>query len=94
MNPRPVLILLGINIFLSVALPGISLLGHLGGLVVGALTTAAIVYAPRNKNIVRFQVWACVGIAVALIAVIGLRVGVMDSCELTPDNQYISCSSS
>lgn len=94
MNPRPVLILLGINIFLSVALPGISLLGHLGGLVIGALTTAAIVYAPRNKNIVRFQVWACVGIAVALIAVIGLRVGVMDSCELTPDNQYISCSSS
>ena len=49
MNPTPVLVLLGINIFLSIALPGISLLGHLGGLVVGALATAALVYAPRAE---------------------------------------------
>jgi membrane associated rhomboid family serine protease len=94
LNPTPVLVLLGINIALSVALPGISLLGHLGGLVVGAAATAAIVYAPRNKNLVRFQVWACVAIAVVLVAVIGLRAGVMDRCELTPDRQFISCSSS
>jgi membrane associated rhomboid family serine protease len=93
LNPTPVLVLLGINIALSVALPGISLLGHLGGLAVGALTTAAIVYAPRNPNIVRFQVWACVAIAVALVAVLALRIGVMDSCELTPDRQFITCSS-
>jgi uncharacterized membrane protein YoaK (UPF0700 family) len=94
LNPTPVLVLLGINIALSVALPGISLLGHLGGLVVGAAATAAIVYAPRNKNIVRFQVWACVAITVVLVAVIALRVGTMDSCELTPDRAFISCSSS
>jgi len=86
MNPRPVLILLAINIVLSITLPGISLLGHLGGLVIGAAATAAIVYAPRNNNIVRFQIWACVAIAVVLVAVLALRVGVMDSCELTPDH--------
>jgi membrane associated rhomboid family serine protease len=93
MNPTPVLVLLGVNIFLSVALPGISLLGHLGGLVVGALTTAALVYAPRTKNLVRFQLWACVAIAVVLVAVLAVRVGVMDSCELTPDRQFIACTS-
>lgn len=93
MNPRPVLILLGINIFLSIALPGISLLGHLGGLVVGALATAALVYAPRTKNLVRFQLWACVGLAVVLIAVVGLKVAAMDnSCELSSDQGHITCS--
>lgn len=93
MNPRPVLILLGINIFLSIALPGISLLGHLGGLVVGALATAAMVYAPRNSNLVRFQVWACVGLAVVLVAAVGLRVATMDnSCEMSSDRVHITCS--
>lgn len=94
LNPTPVLVLLGINVALSVALPGISLLGHLGGLAAGAATTAAIVYAPRNKNIVRFQVLACVAIAVVLVAVVAVRVGMMDSCELTPDRVYIACSPS
>jgi membrane associated rhomboid family serine protease len=91
MNPTPVLVLLGINIFLSVTLPGISLLGHLGGLLVGALSTAALVYAPRNKNFLRFQVWSCVGLAVVLVAVVALRVAAMDGCELTPDQVHIIC---
>ncbi|TDV50837.1 membrane associated rhomboid family serine protease [Actinophytocola oryzae] len=92
MNPTPVLVLLGINIFLSVALPGISLLGHLGGLVVGALATAAMVYAPRTPNLVRFQVWACAGLAVLLIVVVGVRIAAMDvSCELSEAQGYISC---
>jgi membrane associated rhomboid family serine protease len=92
MNPRPVLVLLGINIFLSVALPGISLLGHLGGLLLGTLATAALVYAPRNKNLVRTQVWACVGLAVLLVAVLGLKVATMDrTCELTSDQTHIAC---
>ena len=93
MNPTPVLVLLGINIFLSVALPGISLLGHLGGLVVGAAATAALVYAPRGKNLVRFQVWACVGLAVVLVAVLALRLSMMDvSCELTSVEGFIRCT--
>lgn len=92
MNPTPVLVLLGINIFLSVTLPGISLLGHLGGLVVGALTTVALVYAPRTANMARFQLWACVGIAVVLLAILGARVGLMEThCELTGVQGYISC---
>lgn len=92
MNPSPVLILLGINIFLSVAVPGISLLGHLGGLVVGALTTVALVYAPRTPNMARFQLWACVAIAVVLVAVLAVRIGTMDTrCEPASVAGYINC---
>ncbi len=88
MNPTPVLVLLGINIFLSITLPGISLLGHLGGLVVGALATAALVYAPR-ANLQRFQLVACVAIAVVMIAAVAVRVAAMDvNCEVTSTETY------
>lgn len=95
LNPTPVLVLLGINIFLSVTLPGISLLGHLGGLVVGGLTTAALVYAPRTKNLVRFQVLACVALVVVLVAVLGVRISTMNqTCQMTSDRGAISCQRS
>jgi membrane associated rhomboid family serine protease len=90
LNPTPVLMLLGINIFLSVALPGISLLGHLGGLVVGALVTAALVYAPR-QNLVRFQTIAVAAIAVLLVAMLVTSAATMDvHCEITSTELY-SC---
>ncbi|MDQ3789786.1 MAG: rhomboid family intramembrane serine protease [Actinomycetota bacterium] len=89
LNPAPVLTLLAINIFLSVALPGISLLGHLGGLVIGALATAALVYAPR-QHLVRFQTIACVAIAVLLVAMIVTSAATMGvHCELTSFDQGI-----
>jgi membrane associated rhomboid family serine protease len=82
LNPTPVLTLLGINIFLSITLPGISLLGHLGGLVIGALATAALVYAPR-QNLVRFQTVACTAIAVLLVAMLVTSAATIDlHCEV------------
>jgi membrane associated rhomboid family serine protease len=90
LNPAPVLTLLGINIFLSVALPGISLLGHLGGLVIGALATAALVYAPR-QNLVRFQTIACAAIVVLLVALLVTSAATMGiHCEITSTELY-SC---
>ncbi|MBB4906723.1 membrane associated rhomboid family serine protease [Actinophytocola algeriensis] len=90
LNPTPVLMLLGVNIFLSVALPGISLLGHLGGLVVGALATAALVYAPR-QNLVRFQTIAVAAIAVLIVAMLVTSAATMDmSCEVT-SSELLSC---
>ena len=47
---RPVLVVIAINIVFTISLPGISLLGHLGGLVVGAAATGALVYAPRSRQ--------------------------------------------
>lgn len=69
---RPVLIVIGLNIALSISIPAISLLGHLGGLVLGVAATAALVYAPRqNRNLV--QAGALGGLLVVLIAVIITR---------------------
>lgn len=85
----PVLGLLAVNIFLSVALPGISLLGHLGGLVTGAVTTAGIVYAPRERrNLVQAGVVALV--FVALVVLIVIRAGMLDCTALPSDN--VSCA--
>jgi membrane associated rhomboid family serine protease len=67
--------LIVVNVVISLIIPGISLIGHLGGLVVGAAATAALVYAPlRNRNVV--QIAALAGLTVVLllvIAVTGLR---------------------
>ncbi|OZM82393.1 rhomboid family intramembrane serine protease [Pseudonocardia sp. MH-G8] len=65
-----------LNVVISVTIPGISLIGHLGGLVVGAAATAALVYAPA-RNRVPVQVVALV----ALTAVVALVIGVT---ALTP----------
>jgi membrane associated rhomboid family serine protease len=67
--------LIAVNVVISVVIPGISLVGHLGGLVIGAAATAAMVYAPaRSRNVV--QAVAVAGMAVLLlllVAVTGLR---------------------
>jgi membrane associated rhomboid family serine protease len=81
LNPGPVLTLIGINIFLSVALPGISLLGHVGGLLAGALAAAAMVYAPARIR-TQVQVAACVALIVALLAAVTVQSISMD-CTMT-----------
>jgi len=61
---RGLLTLLAINVFISF-LPGVSLLGHLGGLVAGALTAAILVLTRRR---VPLQVGALGALAVVLLA--------------------------
>lgn len=62
---RPVLIVIAINIFLTLSIPGLSLLGHFGGLIAGALATAALVYAPRTRQVA----WQA-GVLLALLCVL------------------------
>lgn len=65
--------LIAVNVVISVVVPGISLIGHLGGLVVGAAATAALVYAPvRNRTAV--QVGALAGLTVVLLAAVLLAI--------------------
>ncbi|MFR9728025.1 rhomboid family intramembrane serine protease [Saccharopolyspora sp. MS10] len=69
---RPVLVVIALNIVLSVSIPGISLLGHLGGLVFGAAATAALVYAPRERrNLVQGS--ALAGLLVLLLVALVVR---------------------
>jgi membrane associated rhomboid family serine protease len=74
LNPGPALGVIGLNVVLSFTLPGISLLGHLGGLVIGAAVTAGLVYAPPAKRN-NYQVAAVVGALVVLVLLTVVRTG-------------------
>ncbi|WP_330251488.1 rhomboid family intramembrane serine protease [Nocardia sp. NBC_00565] len=74
-NPNQMLILIGINVFISFSLPGISLAGHLGGLVAGTLAALGILFLPewlraKSQETVRLIGWA----AVSAVAVVALAV--------------------
>lgn len=69
---RPVLAVIAINIVASVVIPGISLLGHLGGLALGVLATGALVYVPRNRQAL-LQAGALAGLLVVLLVVLVAR---------------------
>jgi membrane associated rhomboid family serine protease len=65
----PVIGLIVINIALTFALPNLSQAGHFGGLVVGALATAAVVYAPA-RNRLAWQVGALGGMVAVMLAAV------------------------
>jgi membrane associated rhomboid family serine protease len=65
LNATPAIGVIALNIVISFALPNISWLGHLGGLVVGAIATAGMVYPPA-----RLRMPVQVGTLVALVAVL------------------------
>lgn len=62
-------IIIAINVVATFAIPGISWQAHLGGLVVGTVVGAAMVYAPAAKR-TQWQIGTCVAVFAALIAVI------------------------
>ncbi len=64
--------LIVVNVVISFVLPGLSIAGHLGGLVVGAAATAALVYAP-SRNRTTFQVIALA--ALTALVLLGAYVG-------------------
>jgi membrane associated rhomboid family serine protease len=49
LSPRPALTIILLNVVISVAVPNISILGHLGGLAFGAAVTAAMLYLPQRR---------------------------------------------
>ena len=70
--------LIVVNLVITFLLPGISVAGHLGGLVVGAAATAALVYAPADRR-VPVQTAALGGLTLLLLAVIAsLRTDALD----------------
>ena len=68
--------LIVVNLVITFLLPGISVAGHLGGLTVGALATAALVYAPAARR-VPVQTTALGGLTLVLLVVIALRMTAM-----------------
>jgi membrane associated rhomboid family serine protease len=67
--------LIAINLVITFLIPGISVAGHLGGLVVGAAATAALVYAPGRRASVQAVLLS--GITLVLLAVVALSMASM-----------------
>ncbi|MCR6486176.1 rhomboid family intramembrane serine protease [Amycolatopsis sp. OK19-0408] len=70
LNPTGLIITLALNAFITFGVANISILGHVGGLVTGALVTVAILYAPQARQ-ATYQV---AGIAILVAAMIGLLI--------------------
>jgi membrane associated rhomboid family serine protease len=70
LDPRTMIITIVINFAISLA-PGISLFGHLGGFVIGALAALALVYAPRGPGRTSTQILA---FGVLLAVLVGLVI--------------------
>lgn len=73
---RQLLVLIGVNVFITFAVPNISWQGHLGGFFGGALAVLVLVYAPKPKR-TAYQVVGLSAIGVALVVAIIARTAVL-----------------
>ena len=76
LDNRQIIVLIVLNLVISFAVPGIAWQAHVGGLVAGAVLTAAYVYAPRQPPQARALVQA--GATVAIIVLLTVAVLVRD----------------
>ncbi|NNH73956.1 rhomboid family intramembrane serine protease [Nocardia uniformis] len=77
-NMTQIAVLLAINLFISVSVPGISVWGHLGGLTAGTIAAAGILYLPRwlrakNQSAASAIGWG----SVAVVALAALAITVV-----------------
>lgn len=71
-SPGPALFIIGINVVITFTIPGISIWGHLGGLVFGTAAAAAMVYAPRDRRTL-VQVGTVTALLAVVIAMVVIR---------------------
>ena len=91
LNPAPAIGIIVLNLVITVSIPGISLLAHLGGLVTGALATAAMVYAPEKRR-AQWQAAAVVVLAVALAGLVLFRDGQLADLACGYARNQVVCS--
>jgi membrane associated rhomboid family serine protease len=64
---------IGLNLVLSFSISGIDWRGHVGGLVGGALVTAALVYAPEGRRRWVLQALGCLCVGLLVVGLVAAR---------------------
>ncbi|NUO55479.1 MAG: rhomboid family intramembrane serine protease [Hamadaea sp.] len=65
------LVLIVINVVFTLTIPGISIAGHLGGLVTGAVAAAAVAYAPqKNRALIQYGALGVMFVGIVVVALI------------------------
>jgi membrane associated rhomboid family serine protease len=88
-NTRALVITIGINFIFTFSVPGISKLGHVGGFVLGALATLALLgwslqRRPLTQSLRRIQYLSLAGLLVLLVAIAVWRTEQLHSDLLVP----------
>lgn len=89
-SPIPVIVILVLNFGLSISIPGISLLGHLGGFLFGAAAAIGVillpgwVLPPEKRTADRVSRIGWISIAVLVLLALGLGIGFTAADSLTP----------
>ncbi|MGH3903882.1 MAG: rhomboid family intramembrane serine protease [Pseudonocardiaceae bacterium] len=85
-RPGPVLTIIALNVVISFVVPGLSILGHLGGLAFGAAVTAGMVYAPRERRLAvqAAAVLVLLGVVVAGVILRDAQFGTVTDCTTEP----------
>ncbi|GAA1483148.1 rhomboid family intramembrane serine protease [Gordonia sinesedis] len=81
-SPVPVMTIIALNLVLSFSLPGVSVPAHVGGLIFGAASAAAVIYLPgailppQRRTPERASAVGWIAMAVLLVVALGIGVGV------------------
>jgi len=73
LDPRGIVMIVVLNFGLGLFIANISWLGHLGGLVIGAVTGALLAYAPSGPKRTTIQVAGLVIVGLALVGLVLVR---------------------
>ena len=74
---RQLWVLIGINVFITFAVPNISWQGHLGGFVGGAVVAGVLAYAPRGPRRPLFQAGGLLLVAILIALAIVVRTAAL-----------------
>lgn len=74
MDLRPIITLLILNLAFGFFIPGISVIGHLGGAIAGGAVGAVFAFAPRGSQRSTIQIGGLIMVSIAIATAIGVKV--------------------
>ncbi|EOM74236.1 rhomboid family protein [Rhodococcus rhodnii LMG 5362] len=86
-SPGSIVAVIALNIVISISVPGISLFGHLGGLVAGAAATAGLLYVPQWRKATGDTAAKLGWAAVAVVAIV--TIGLIAARALQLRQQFV-----